>query len=312
MVGRAAEPHPQVQSLLDGLELPPRPALSVNGARAALNEVLVSDEPGEAVADVTDYPIPVDGGEITLRAYRPTGEGPFPVLVYYHGGGWVRGSIDTHDDLCRSITNEAGCVVLSVGYRRAPEHPFPVPLDDAYSAAAWAVEFADVFDGDPDRVAVGGDSAGGNLAAAVALRARDAGGPPLVFQLLLYPIVDYAFDTDSYRENAEGYMLTRRGMRWYWEHYLERELDGRHPYASPLQARDLGNLPPAMVLTAGYDPLRDEGAAYADRLREAGVAVRHEHFDDMLHAFVSFPQLDGAADGLAVIGEGLRDAFAAD
>lgn len=309
MVGRSAKPHPQVQAMLDGLDLPPRPALSVDGARAALNAVLIADEPAEPVADVRDYPIPVTDGEITVRAYRPDGDGPFPMLVYFHGGGWVRGNVDTHDDLCRSITNEAGCVVLSVDYRRAPEHPFPIPHDDAYEATLWAAEFAEVVDGDPERIAVGGDSAGGNLAASVALRARDAGGPSLAYQLLLYPITDYAFDTDSYRENAEGYMLTRRGMQWYWDHYLERELDGRHPYASPLQARDLGGLPPAMVLTAGYDPLRDEGAAYVERLREAGVPVRHEHFDDMLHAFVSFPQLDTAAEGLAAIGEGLRDAF---
>jgi acetyl esterase len=295
--------------MLDGLELPPRPALSVSGARAALNEVLVADEPAEAVESVTDYPIPVTDDEITVRAYRPSGDGPFPILVYFHGGGWVRGNIDTHDDLCRSITNEAGCVVLSVGYRRAPEHPFPVPHEDAYAATEWAAEFAEVIDGDPERIAVGGDSAGGNLAASVALRARDSGGPPLTYQLLLYPITNHAFDTDSYHENAAGYMLTRRGMQWYWDHYLERDLDGRHPYASPLQARALGGLPDAMVLTAGYDPLRDEGAAYADRLREAGVEVRHDHFDDMLHAFVSFPQLDASADGLSAIGDALRAAF---
>lgn len=309
MVGRAPEPHPQVQSMLEGLELPPRPALSVAGARDALNAVLIADEPAEPVGAVTEYPIPVNDGEITVRAYRPAGDGPFPILVYFHGGGWVRGNIDTHDDLCRSITNAADCVVLSVDYRRSPEHRFPVPFDDAYAATEWAAEYGAVVGGDPDRLAVGGDSAGGNLAAAVSLRARDSGGPPLVYQLLLYPITDYAFDTESYHENAEGYMLTRRGMQWYWDHYLERDLDGRHPYASPLQARSLEGLPPAMVLTAGYDPLRDEGAAYADRLRDADVDVRHEHFDDMLHAFVSFRDLDAAADGIDVIGEGLRDAF---
>ncbi|MFB6360358.1 MAG: alpha/beta hydrolase [Halobacteriales archaeon] len=309
MVGRSPEPHSQVQAMLEGLNLPPRPALSVPGARAALNEVLVSEEPAESVADVSEYSIPVTDGEITLRAYRPDGAGPFPVLVYYHGGGWVRGNIDTHDDLCRAITNEAGCVVVSVDYRRAPEHSFPVPHEDAYAAAVWAVEYAEVIDGDPTRVAVGGDSAGGNLAASVALRARDSGGPSLCFQLLLYPITNHAFDTASYEENAKGYMLTRRGMEWYWDHYLERELDGRHPYASPLQARDLSDLPPALVITAGYDPLRDEGAAYAERLREAEVAVTHEHFEDMLHAFVSFPELDTAAEGRTLIAEGLRDAL---
>jgi len=309
MVGRASEPNPQVQTMLNGLNLPPRPALSVAGARAALNDVLISDTPAETVTRVRDFLIPVEDGEIPVRAYEPHDDGPFPVLVYFHGGGWVRGNLETHDDLCRSITNEADCVVLSVDYRRAPEHPFPIPHEDAFTAAEWAVEYADVINGDPERVAVGGDSAGGNLAASVALRSADRGRSHLVYQLLLYPITNHDFETKSYQENAQGYMLTRRGMQWYWDHYLERDIDGRHPYASPLQAPDLEGVPPAMVMTAGFDPLRDEGAAYAERLQKDGVAVDHEHFADMLHAFVSFPELDRAADGLAVIGSGLRGAF---
>lgn len=312
MVSRAPEPDPQVRALLDGLELPPQYALSVEGARAALDAVLIDDEPAESVSSVTDLPIPVTGGEVTIRAYRPAGDGPFPVLVYFHGGGWVRGNIDTHDAPCRALCNAVGCVVLSVDYRRAPEHPFPGPLNDAYAATQWAAEYAGIVDGDPDRLAVGGDSAGGNLAAAVALRSRDESGPSVGGQLLLYPITNFAFDTESYRENAEGFMLTRRGMQWYWDQYLERDLDGRHPYASPLQAHDLSGLPPATVVTAGYDPLRDEGTAYAERLAAADVPVRHEHFPAMHHAFISFRDLDVADDGLAVVAESLRDVFGLD
>lgn len=306
MVGRAPELDPAVQELLDGIDLPPRPAQTVEASRRALDAVLIRDQPVEPVGEVREFEIPVEDGGIRVRGYVPDGTGPFPVLVYFHGGGWVRGNIDTHDDLCRMLTNAVGCAVLSVDYRLAPEHPFPRPLEDAYTAVEWAVQYADLLDGDPDVVAVGGDSAGGNLAAAVSLEARDFGGPRIAAQLLLYPITNYAFDTDSYEENAEGYLLTKRGMQWYWEHYLERELDGHHPYASPLQARDVSGLPPAVVVTAGYDPLRDEGAAYADRLESAGVSVHHAHYDAMHHAFISFPTLDASREALLEVGDALR------
>ncbi|MFW6153041.1 MAG: alpha/beta hydrolase [Halobacteriota archaeon] len=302
MADRADRPDPEVEALLEGMELPPRRAQTVEAARAALDAVLIEDEPTTPVDVVREFEIPVNGGGVRVRSYRQTSDEPRPILVYLHGGGWVRGNIDTHDDLCRRLARALGMSVLSVDYRRAPEHPFPGPLLDSYAAVEWAIRYADLIGGDANRVAVGGDSAGGNLAAAVTLMARDMDGPTIDLQLLLYPITNHAFDTASYVENAEGYLLTRDGMRWYWEQYLERELDGRHPYASPLVARELGGLPPAVVVTAGYDPLRDEGEAYADRLADAGVPVEHLHYPAMLHAFLSFPSLartDEAMDELS-------------
>ena len=322
MTDRAADLHPEAKTILDRVDLPPTHALSVDGARQALRDLLVSDEDPDDDLDVCDLSIPgPDGPETTLavRAYRP-GEASRtpgddgdtagrPVLVYFHGGGWVRGDLDTHDGLCRLLADATDCVVLSVAYRRAPEHPFPTPVHDAYAATEWAAEYASIVGGDPDRIAVGGDSAGGNLAAAVTLAARERGGPDISHQVLLYPVTDYAFDTDSYAANAEGYLLSRASMRWYWERYLDDELDGANPYASPLRTPDLSGLPSATVVTAGYDPLRDEGAAYAGRLREAGVSVTHAEYPGMIHVFASFPDLDRAQDARATVASDLDAAF---
>jgi acetyl esterase len=219
--------------------------------------------------------------------YTPAGSGPFPALVFFHGGGWVMGSVPGSDATCRSLANAAGCVIVSVEYRLAPEHKFPAAAEDCYAATRWAAENAGAIDVDPARIAVGGVSAGGNLAAVVPLMARDRGGPTLVHQLLVVPVIDRDFSTASYRQNAEGYGLGRDAMIWYWNHYLRGDEDARNPYAAPLQATDLSGLPPATVLTAEYDPLRDEGAAYAHRLRGAGVPVQHTCYDGMIHAFFS-------------------------
>ncbi len=306
MAERAAELDPEVRELLDGMELPPRRAQTVKASREALDAVLIDDEPRTPVDHVTEFEIPVEGGGVTVRAYSPDRTVTHPILVYFHGGGWVRGNIDTHDDLCRRLTNALDAVVLSVDYRRAPEHPFPGPLLDSYAAMEWAVSYADVIGGDPSRLAVGGDSAGGNLATAVSLMARDVDGPEIDLQLLLYPITDHAFNTTSYHENAEGFMLTRDGMRWYWDHYLPRPLFGRHPYASPLQARSLEKLPEAVVVTAGYDPLRDEGTVYAQRMAADDVPVEHLHYPDLHHAFLSFPDLSVTPEALAEIAMPVR------
>ncbi|GAB6860298.1 alpha/beta hydrolase [Haloplanus litoreus] len=312
MTDRAPDLHPEAESILDQVDLPPTSALSVSGAREALRDLLVSEDTPDDDLTVRNLSIPGPGDDpetsLDVRAYTPPGAGR-PVLVYFHGGGWVRGDLDTHDGLCRLLAEAADCVVLSVDYRRAPEHQFPTAVHDAYAATAWATEYADVVGGDPDRVAVGGDSAGGNLAAAVTLLARERAGPELAHQVLLYPVTDYAFDTDSYAENASGYLLSRASMRWYWERYLGDDVDGANPYASPLRARELSGLPSATVITAGYDPLRDEGAAYADRLREAGVPVTHENFPGMVHVFASFPDLGRAQDARRRIAEGLNEAF---
>ncbi|AZH25737.1 alpha/beta hydrolase [Haloplanus aerogenes] len=317
MTDRAPNLHPEAEEILAQVDLPPTHALSVDGAREALRDLLVSDETPDDDLTVRDLSIPgPDGPETTLdvRAYTP-GEVPEgdndarPVFVYFHGGGWVRGDLDTHDGFCRLLAQAADCVVLSVDYRRAPEHPFPTPVYDAYAATAWAAEYADIVGGDPDRIAVGGDSAGGNLAAAVTLLARERDGPAIDHQVLIYPVTDHDFGTDSYAENAEGYLLSRASMQWYWDRYLADDLDGANPYASPLRAPDLSDLPSATVVTAGYDPLRDEGAAYADRLREAGVSVTHAEYPGMVHVFVSFPDLKRATDARETIAADLDAAF---
>jgi len=285
------ELHPEVRARLDaqraaGTHLRSSD-LSVAGARRLTADTMAAsgwlDEP-EPVGNVRQYPIPVDGGEIPLRIYTPAGDGPFPVLVWIHGGGWVRDSLDGNDPICRGLANRAGCAVVSVGYRLAPEHPFPVGLEDCYAALEWVVDHRDVVLGTADPVAVGGKSAGGNLTAALALLARDRDGPPIAHQLACVPALDRPRATDSYAENADGYGLTRADMRWYWDRYVARPVDEQNPYAAPLRARDLSGLPPATVLTAGFDPLRDDGLAYVDRLRAAGVGVDHLHYPDMPHA----------------------------
>jgi len=266
--------------------------------------------PRPEVAMVKDLEVPGPGGPIPLRVYRPSQQADLPVLVYLHGGGWTICSIETHDPTCRELANGAGCVVVSVEYRLAPEHRFPAAPEDCYAALGWVARHAASLGGDPARIAMGGDSAGGNLTAAVSLMARDRGGPRLVHQLLVYPVTDHAFDTDSYRENAEGWLLTRETMQSFWGHYLGREEDGRHPYASPLRAPDLAGLPPAHVITAEYDPLRDEGEAYARRLAAAGVPVVQRRYDGMIHGFFGFTELiDRAREAVADAARELRRAF---
>ncbi|MBP1687639.1 MAG: alpha/beta hydrolase family protein [Deltaproteobacteria bacterium] len=235
------------------------------------------------------------GPPIPVRIYWPrAGRDPLPMVVYFHGGGWVLGDLESHDPLCRALANEVGTVVLSVDYRLAPEHRFPAAAEDAYAATVWAAAHAAELGATRSRLAVAGDSAGGNLAAVVPLMARDRGGPPLRGQLLVYPVTDCARNTPSYEENAEGYFLTAAHMRWYWEQYLGAA-DGSHPYASPLRAPDLSGLPRAYVVTAEYDPLRDEGEAYAHRLRDSGVPVTVRRYDGMFHGFFSLADLLPAA-----------------
>ncbi|PLT34522.1 alpha/beta hydrolase [Bacillus sp. V5-8f] len=264
----------------------------------------------EEVGKVENRTIPGPGGEIPVRIYTPAGEGPFPALVYYHGGGWVIGNLDTVDVHCRLLAKKAGCVVVSVDYRLAPEHKFPAAVDDAYAAAKWTAENASYIEVDPARIAVGGDSAGGNLAAVVSLMAKDKGGPALTYQILIYPVTHHAFDTDSYRENAEGYFLTKDTMVWFWNHYLRGTQDGKNTYASPLLANDLTGLPLALVIAVGFDPLCDEGEAYADRLKAAGVSVDATRYDTMIHGFFRMPGvLQEANKAMDQAARALREAF---
>ena len=305
---------PQAKQIMDAmaaLNLPPVEKMTPAEARENMRARTAGLGPVEDVARVTDHRVPVAGGDIAVRCYTPAGSGPFPALVFFHGGGWVIGDIETHDGICRSLANAAGAVVASVDYRLAPEHRYPVAAEDAFAATRWVAAEGARLVVDPRRIAVGGDSAGGNLAAAVSLMARDRGGPALKLQVLIYPVTDHSFDTVSYRDLADGYMLTRAGMQWFWNHYLGEHGDGRQPYASPLQAPSVEGLPAALVMTAEYDPLRDEGEAYADRLRRAGVPVTVTRYPGLVHGFIRWTNLvDKSRAARDEIAGALRKAFA--
>jgi acetyl esterase len=287
----AEEPHPEVRAVIEQAEerlLPPAQALTPASARRRLED-LFATQPVEDVESVEDVAIPGPESALPVRLYEPAAESPHPVLVYLHGGGYVAGSLDTHDNVCAALTNRADCLTVSVDYRLAPEHPFPAALEDGYAALEWVHEFGEHVGADTDRVALAGDSAGGNLTAAVALLARDRGGPDIARQVLVYPAVasPSVHEFDSWAENAEGYLLERAGSEWYVDRYVDSAIDRRNEYFAPLLVDDLSGLPPATVVTAGFDPLRDEGIEYADRLAAAGVEVEHHHYDDVIHGFVS-------------------------
>lgn len=251
------------------------------------------------------------GGPILVRIYSPEGSGPFPVMVYFHGGGWVIATLDTYDDSCRALTKEAGCIVISVAYRQAPEHKYPAAAEDAFAAYMWALQNAARIGGDPERVAVGGESAGGNLAAVVSLMARDQGVPLPKHQLLVYPVIDSAMDSPSYREQATAKPLSAAAMRWFWGHYLASPADGGQPYASPIRAGDLSGLPSATVITDEFDPLRSEGEAYARALQSSGVPVSYRHYDGVAHEFFGMKGVvKEAGDAIEVAGKDLNAAFA--
>ena len=263
------------------------------------------------VKSATAHAAPGPAGPLPLRLYEPAGAGagPLPVLVYFHGGGWIRGDLDTHDDVCRYLCHHAGCLVASVDYRLAPEHRFPAALEDCDAATRWVAENAAQLGADPARLAIGGDSAGGNIACGVTLTARERGGPAIAFQLLIYPATDLAGETGSKRLYSSGYLLD--SMPFYVASYLGPEGDAAAPLVSPLRAGDLSNLPSAFVLTAGFDPLRDEGEAYARRLQDAGVAVDYRCHAGMIHGFVSITGLIASAEaGLADAAAALSAAFA--
>ncbi|MDP7201750.1 MAG: alpha/beta hydrolase [Dehalococcoidia bacterium] len=277
----------RVLDQLAALGLPPNHTVSPQQARINMNSRPQSA--GPEVARVEDRAIPGPGPDVPVRIYTPDGRGPFPVLVWFHGGGWVVGDLDTADGTARRLTAQTGCVVVSVDYRLAPEARFPAAAEDCYAVTQWVATNAAGIDADPGRIAVGGDSSGGNLAAVVSLMARDRGVSPPVFQLLVYPVIARDFDTGSYRQNGEGYGITRDSMKWYWDLYLTEDADASNPYAVPLLANDLSGLPPALVITAEFDPLCDEGEAYAQRLQEAGVAVTYSRYDGMIHGFFGMP-----------------------
>jgi acetyl esterase len=305
---------PEIEAIVAAMEAlpgPPPEDVPIEQARAGHEaETAELSGPGQTVAEVRDHRVPGPAGEIPVRVYSPAGaHGPVPVVAYFHGGGWALGSIDSFDTVCRALANAACAAVASVGYRLAPEHRFPAALDDCLAATRWLASSASELGGDGSRLAVGGDSAGGNLAAIVARRLRDEGGPPVRFQALVYPATDSALNTPSYREFAEGYGLTAEGMRRFWNLYLDGA-DGAQPDASPLRSSDLSRLPPGFVLTAEADVLRDEGEAYAQRLREAGVEVELRRVDGATHGFWRW-QAKTALSRRAVreVGTALREAL---
>jgi acetyl esterase len=303
---------PQIQALLDlGAGVPATNTLSVTQARAQYEgRIRLMAQPASVDA-IRQQVIRGPGGDLRLRIYRPPGDGPFPLLAFFHGSGFVLCSLDTHDGMCRNLCAGAGCVVVSVDYRLAPEHKYPAGLDDCVFATRWIADHAGELEGDAGRLAIGGDSAGGNLAAAAALRLRDQGGPPLVGQLLIYPVTDYHTPgTASYRENAEGYGLTRDTMVWFWDHYLTDAAQAADPYVSPLRASNLANLPPALVQTAEYDPLRDEGEAYAAKLREAGTTATLSRWDGINHGFLFWVgRVDKAGEAMGECCAWLRQVY---
>jgi acetyl esterase len=261
------------------------------------------------VGRIENRRIPGPAAEIPLRIYWPETP-PRGLVAFFHGGGFVLCSLDSHDELCRLLCRGSESIVVSVDYRLAPEHKYPAAADDCYAALAWCAAHARELGADPARIAVAGDSAGGNLAAVTALRARDLGGPAIRHQALIYPVTDCAFDTASYRDNAEGYFLTAATMRWFWGHYLESPAQAGEPYASPARASDLGGLPDATIVTAEFDPLRDEGEDYARALAAAGVGTLLRRYDGMIHGFVSMAEVfeDGRA-AVALVNDRLRAAF---
>ncbi|MCF2530662.1 alpha/beta hydrolase [Yinghuangia soli] len=314
----ATPPEPAVRGLIDAMtSVFPQVGTELDDAvqaRALLGAAPKSPAPVVPVADVRDRIIPGPGGDLPVRIYRPLGSQEsdvLPVVVFLHGGGWVLCSIDSHDQTCRSLANATGAVFVSVEYRLAPETRFPGAAEDAYAAYIWARENAAEFGGDPARVAVAGDSAGGNLAAAVPLMARDRGAAQPTFQLLLYPVVDHRRATDSYTENATGYFLTAAQLAWFWRQYIGPDGDPAHPYASPGTAEDLSGLAPAFVVAPALDPLRDEGVAYAERLAAAGVPAEYRVYEGMFHGAISMGALvPSAAAAFADATEALRKALA--
>ncbi|HEX5226567.1 MAG TPA: alpha/beta hydrolase [Bryobacteraceae bacterium] len=309
--------HAQCKFILDQMaaaggppmeQMTPQELRADRAAKADAMAVLAG--PLQQVARVENRTVPGPAQPIPIRTYWPRAGADLPVLVYYHGGGWVAGSLDGVDRTLRALTNASGCIVISVDYRLAPEHKFPAAVEDADASLRYVAEHAQEFGVDPNRIAVGGDSAGGTLATVACLIARDRGGPKVAFQLLIYPATDYFDDHPSMREYAQGHLLTRPAMDYFWNHYLRNREDGRHPHASPIYAESLAGLPPAFVLTAECDPIRDQGEIYAARLRASGVPVSLKRYEGAIHAFFNLGgAIDAGREAVADSAQALRAAL---
>ncbi|MTW84757.1 alpha/beta hydrolase fold domain-containing protein [Virgibacillus dakarensis] len=307
--------NPKIQFFLDKLNALPKVPMDEIEPKAyrQMEKESIKDMPqlNVPVKKVENRVLQLEGRDIPIRVYTPNkGMAPYPGLVYYHGGGWVLGDLDSHDSVCRFLADSAACIVISVGYRLAPEHKFPAAVDDAYDALEWIAMHEADFAIDRNRIAVGGDSAGGNLAAVACIIAKERKAPEVCHQLLLYPSTGFKEEPPSLKENAEGYFLTLESMNWFRKHYFNRDDDMLHPYASPILYHDLSGLPSATILTAQYDPLRDVGKAYADELKANDVEVFYKNYDDLIHGFANFAGfVPEAKDALEDGARSLRNAF---
>lgn len=316
----ADPPDSQMQAVLDEMAKlggKPLESLSViearmqpgpgNAVRALLKKNGKGTEP-EPVGGVNDVIFPGAEGKLRARIYTPKGDGPFPLLVYFHGGGWVIADIDAYDASCRALCNAARCIVVSCDYRLAPENPFPAAADDAFAAYKWVLASLAEWKVDPKRVAIGGESAGGNLAAVTCLRARDQGIPLPVHQLLVYPVTNNNLHTRSYQQHADAKPLNKAMMEWFFGHYIGKQQP--EAYAFPLQAKDLTKLPPATIITADIDPLRDDGKGYADALQQAGINVKYKNYHGVVHEFFGMVAvLDKAKEAVQFAADGLKSGF---
>lgn len=302
--------HPQAKAFVEALAAKHGPGwaeMTPAEARKAYDGLKELVGTGPELHQIEDRTLP---GMLPVRIYRPSAERPLPAVMYFHGGGWELGNIATHDTLCRRLAQGSGCAVVSVDYRLAPEHRFPAALEDCCAATRYIAEHAAEIGADPSRIAVCGDSAGGNLAACVALKVRDEKGPKLHSQWLIYPVIEANFESGSYKAFATDHGLTRAEMEWFWDQYVPNAEDRTNPYVAPILAKSLVGLPAAHVLTAEYDVLRDEGEAYAAKLKAAGVPVTLQRYDGMLHGFVHFCEpFDDGKRAVAELGHALKEAL---
>ncbi|GAB4184937.1 MAG: alpha/beta hydrolase [Simkaniaceae bacterium] len=305
--------HPKLQEIIDqtnASHLPPQSEIPIEKARESFYKLrLLAGDP-QPVAKILNQAIPGPSGNILTRIYYPNEEENQPVLVYFHPGGFVKGDIESHDIICRDICNAAECAVMSVNYRLAPENKFPAQMEDGYAALNYLQSNAREIHCDKNRIAVGGESSGANLAAVLTHFVKEKGGPQIIFQVLIYPQTDYTRQFPSHKEFAKGYLLEEESLIWYANQYLPESADPRNPKISPLWAEDFSNLPPAFIITAEYDPLRDEGEAYAQKLKEAGIKVIHHRYEGMTHGFFQMGGiLDAANRAMEEVGEALKLAF---
>ncbi|MFH1302488.1 MAG: alpha/beta hydrolase [Planctomycetota bacterium] len=305
--------HPQVAEYLEEVAKVDIPSFEEMTPELIRSTLTPSPEPHLPAQKIENLKLAINSAEIPIRIYTPANRqdvsvSKSPALVYFHGGGWVMGTLDAYDGLCQDLAGTSGCKIISVDYRMAPEYPYPIPFEDAYAATEWISNNASDFEIDQARIAVGGDSAGGNLATAVALKARQSTSLSLAYQMLVYPVTNYQFDTESYLKYGTNYFLTKRAMEWFWDQYLPDESAGREFYASPLRCKDLSGLPDAMVITAGYDPLYSEAVQYVEQMRQSGNHVEHINYEDMIHGFFRRSDLyDRAFEAVQLAGQKLNE-----